>query len=171
MSPEFCELIIDAFEKNSDQHESIDINGVKKFTVLKIAHHPQQWSSIMDRVRAILMQKIKDYTYDLNIDVNIQWPRKMVFEGLRIKKYQSGTQDEFTEHVDALSPGARGRFLAMIFYLNDNEAGFTVFKDHDLHIQPEAGKLLIFPPFWNYKHAGETPVNGPKYIISTFLLY
>ena len=37
--------------------------------------------------------------------------------------------------------------------------------------EPEAGKLLMFPPLWTHKHAGTMPIKEPKYIIGSYLHY
>ena len=58
-------------------------------------------------------------------------------------------------------------------YLNDNfdggETEFPVFGDK---IKPEKGKLVVFPPLWQYMHRGNPPTNGyAKYFIMTYLNY
>ena len=56
-------------------------------------------------------------------------------------------------------------------YLNNNDGGNTTFPDYDIEIKPEAGKVLVFPPLWTFKHRGEKPINQPKYIIGSYLHY
>ena len=41
----------------------------------------------------------------------------------------------------------------------------------DLKVEPRAGRLLMFPPYWMYQHAGLPPVSGNKYILSTYLMF
>ena len=37
--------------------------------------------------------------------------------------------------------------------------------------EARAGRLLMFPPYWMYQHAGLPPRSSDKYIISTYLLF
>ncbi|MFO1473223.1 MAG: 2OG-Fe(II) oxygenase [Lysobacterales bacterium] len=55
--------------------------------------------------------------------------------------------------------------------LNERHAsgGDTAFCDPAA--APRAGRLLMFPPYWMFQHAGLPPVSGNKYILSTYLLF
>jgi hypothetical protein len=61
--------------------------------------------------------------------------------------------------------------MTAMIYLNAPGGGETVFPNLGLSIQPEAGKLLAFPPIWLFPHAGLPPLGGPKYILHTYLCY
>ena len=62
------------------------------------------------------------------------------------------------------SPGTERRVLATILYLTDIEdGGATQFAYQNASVQPAAGALVIFPPFWTHLHRGETPRAGIKY--------
>ena len=61
-------------------------------------------------------------------------------------------------------------------YLNDDfEDGETYFPVFDIKVKPKQGRLLIFPPTWNYLHRGIPPRSpskrGAKYFIMTHLNY
>lgn len=90
---------------------------------------------------------------------------------LIIKKYAADQQQRFQYHFDALG-AVSNRYLVFLWYLNDvAEGGETVFPDLDLSITPKAGRLLMFPPYWMFQHAGLPPRSGDKYIISTYAIY
>jgi len=38
-------------------------------------------------------------------------------------------------------------------------------------VQARRGRLLMFPPYWMYQHAGMPPLSNDKYILSTYLLF
>ena len=56
-------------------------------------------------------------------------------------------------------------------YLKDNKEGYTSFPEYDLKVKPKAGRLLMFPPLWTYKHIGHKPIKEPKYIVGSYLHY
>jgi len=60
----------------------------------------------------------------------------------------------------------------LLWYLNDVEAGGdTRFPQLDLRVDPRAGRLLMFPPYWMYQHEGMPRLSGEKYILSAYLMF
>ena len=100
-------------------------------------------------------------------------PTKVLFEQLRIKKYEPGTEDQFDLHCDIQDHQSAKRYLAFLCYLNEDfTGGTTEFPYHELTIQPKTGRVLVFPPTWQYPHRGLPVIEGePKYIMSTYLHY
>ena len=49
--------------------------------------------------------------------------------------------------------------------------GETEFLHQGLKIQPERGKLILFPPFWTHEHRGVTLHAGVKYIATTWVCF
>jgi hypothetical protein len=45
----------------------------------------------------------------------------------------------------------------------------TEFQHQEVKITPEAGKLVLFPPFWTHLHRGKTLQTGVKYIATTWV--
>lgn len=90
---------------------------------------------------------------------------------LIIKRYTPSQGDRFQAHFDSLGEVCN-RYLVFIWYLNDVESGGeTQFVDLDVRIAPRAGRLLMFPPYWMFQHAGLPPSSGEKYILSTYAVY
>jgi Rps23 Pro-64 3,4-dihydroxylase Tpa1-like proline 4-hydroxylase len=97
-------------------------------------------------------------------------PRDYSIEEFRIKRYNNG--DRFKQHVDVGDASSSNRFLAFLFYLNDDfEGGGTLFRlPGAVYTTPKTGNCLVFPPTWQYPHEG-MKANGTKYIMSTYLHY
>ncbi len=76
-------------------------------------------------------------------------------------------------HIDGGSHDFAMRQLVAIWYLNtvDGEGGETEFKYQEIKIQPEAGKLALFPPFWTHLHRGKKLASGQKYIATTWVVF
>ena len=91
-------------------------------------------------------------------------------EEFRIKRYTTNGDERFDEHVDVTDYNSSLRAVAFLFYLNDND-GNTLFPSHNLNIQPVSGRVIVFPPTWEYPHQGLAPKNNPKYIMSTYIHY
>lgn len=61
------------------------------------------------------------------------------------------------------------RYFTFIWYLNDiHEDGYTEFID-GTKIQPETGKMIIFPSTWTYTHRGYPPKSEIKYICTGWI--
>jgi len=164
-----CKTLIDKFEINTDQHIQTDLDDHRHFTEININEH-QDWSVIVKSLYNGLKPYIQKYKEDCDIQPK-QWPDKYGFEQIRMKRYLPNDKDEFKNHVDVGDYASARRFMVFFLYLNDNYGGHTSFSEHDMVIQPKAGKLLMFPPTWTYLHAGHKPIETPKYIIGSYLHY
>ena len=123
-----------------------------------------------DTVRLLipyLADVYKRYRKDTN---NYYSPPLKELEEFRIKKYNTSGDERFDEHVDVTDYDSSLRAVAFLFYLNDND-GDTVFSRHGLNIRPVSGRVIIFPPTWDYPHTGLPPKSNSKYIMSTYIHY
>ena len=78
--------------------------------------------------------------------------------GYQIQRTQPG--DHYIWHHDQTTT----RLVTFIWYLNDiKDGGYTEFID-GTRIQPEAGKLIIFPATWDFLHRGVSPKTETKYL-------
>jgi prolyl 4-hydroxylase len=88
-----------------------------------------------------------------------------------IKRYRPNTNENFQPHFDSIG-NVSNRYLVFLWYLNDvAEGGETRFVDLDVNVAPQAGRLLMFPPYWMYQHEGRPPLSGDKYILSTYFVF
>lgn len=120
---------------------------------------------------------VRRYIKDCNID-RVQWSENVGWEELRIKRFKVNELENhgLSDHVDIYSHAHAKRFLCLMVYLNDDfEDGETYFPIFDLKVKPKQGRLLIFPPTWNFLHRGIPPRSpskrGAKYFIMTHLNY
>ena len=71
----------------------------------------------------------------------------------------------YTWHHDQIG----SRTLTFIWYLNNIvEDGYTEFNT-GLKIQPEMGKIVIFPGLWPWVHRGYPPKSENKYICTGWI--
>ena len=90
---------------------------------------------------------------------------------LILKRYRPGANEKFQQHFDSVHEVAN-RYFVLLWYLNEvAEGGETVFPQLDVRIKARQGRLLAFPPYWMFQHAGLPPLSGDKYILSTYLLF
>lgn len=164
-----CNTIINLFE-SCDYKERIENDGRPNFTQVNLNQIPeiQKFVQLLSYRFVDAMRKYREE----NQDFCDWWPEKIFFEELRVKKYEPDTEDFFNLHVDVQDHDSAKRYLAFLCYLNDGfDGGETMFPYHDLNIEPETGKLLVFPPNWQYPHIGFPVSKKPKYILSTYLHY
>ncbi len=109
--------------------------------------------------------------YVETLGLTIPVPATQHTSELIIKRYRPGGEDRFQPHFDSLGE-VSNRYLVFLWYLNDvAEGGETAFVDLGLEVKPKAGRLLLFPPYWMFQHAGRAPVSNDKYILSTYFLF
>jgi prolyl 4-hydroxylase len=119
--------------------------------------------------RSLIDAALERYNRDIGLAIPI--PNTPATADLIMKRYRIGGAEKFQLHFDAIQHVAN-RYLVMLWYLNEVESGGeTRFPQLNYSVRPEAGRLLVFPPYWMYQHEGTPPVSGDKYILSTYLLF
>jgi prolyl 4-hydroxylase len=169
LDSETCDFLINLFEQNIEYQETIQNDKKPNFTqfnLTKVIEFSDEVKNIHNNlIRNVFRYRDEYYEY-FGRDV---FPDKHAFEQFRIKRYLPDNDEGFDTHVDVIDHETSRRYLSFLWYLNDNPGGQTEFLD--LIIQPEMGKLVVFPPLWMFPHKGYEPVSTPKYILTTYLHY
>ena len=159
-----CDYLIDLYDKNPDKHERVNHAG--QFSKLWLFDYPQ----IHAELEQATVRVIDDYKS--NMEIGQFLPPLDALEMFCVKKYETGGNDYFEEHIDVVDYDTATRYLAIQFYLNDvEEGGETIFPYHNHRIKPLRGQALAFPPIWTHPHLAEPPVSNPKYILTTYMSY
>ena len=167
-----CRTIIDLFE-SSNIKQRVENGGLPTFTQVNLNVLAEKgYQKFTQLLCYKVLEVMKVYKRDLPEYVN-WFPDKFAFEELRIKKYEPGSDDQFSLHVDVQDHESAKRYLAFLVYLNDDfKGGETTFPYNNLTVKPKTGTVLVFPPTWQYPHIGKPVKSGsPKYIMSTYLHY
>ena len=167
LDEDLCEFLILCFDMAKNKHEVVK-NDKICFTQLNLSFSQSDLNNTLVRK---VQDVISQYRQDM-WEETAWWPKNtLALEEFRIKRYNGGTQDCFETHVDVGDHNSARRYLALLFYLNDNfYGGETKFLPRK-YIKPKAGSVLVFPPTWQYPHAGLKVLTGTKYIMSTYLHY
>ena len=172
LSTDICQEMIRRFEANKDdQYQGrvgqtrTEQTDIKRSTDLVVSNK-QHWKDI-DRalfrsLGSVLNQFREKYPY-------FKGPFKDV--GYAIQRTDPG--EFYHWHIDGGSHEFSQRQLVAVWYLNDvaGPGGETEFLFQQLKVKPEAGKLLLFPPFWTHEHRGVTLEQGVKYIATTWVVF
>lgn len=172
LSHGFCARTIGIFEELEKFHvrhghgveRGLDDSG---WTELDISVHAD------DAFKGYFVAQIRNYLqlYNDTLRLTVPIPDLKMYQELRMKRYVADNGDRFQPHFDSLGDKSH-RYLVFLWYLNDVErGGETLFCDLDIRIAARAGRLLVFPPYWMFQHAGLPPQSGDKYILSTYLMF
>ena len=159
----FCNNVIQKFELDDRKRQGQVGSGVrldiKRSCDLSITGK-EDWKSYDEAFFKSLNNALKEYLKFIPEEY-IQFKALGRFEddtGYQIQKTQPG--DYYIWHHDQ----TKTRLVTFIWYLNDvKDDGYTEFID-GTRIQPEAGKLIIFPATWDFLHRGVSPKTETKYI-------
>jgi prolyl 4-hydroxylase len=171
-SPEFCAQMLASFGALSRFHR---VNGKG----VSAGHDSSQWvelditpltdNGFRDLIRDNMAKHLALYNQTLAQPIDVPPSNKL--DQLVIKRYLPGGDQLFQTHFDALGP-VSNRYLVFLWYLNDVEdGGETYFPRLDISVQPKAGRLLMFPPYWMFQHEGRAPRSNEKFIFSTYYLF
>jgi hypothetical protein len=175
LDSELCADMIQRFEQDHQRHHT---EGDRYIELDIFAEPPAhtwspntarraQWQPLADRLAQLTVDQVSAYRQQW--DPRGMLPDQWAMEGFRVKCYRPMTH-EFRLHVDQANRASATRFIAVLIYLNDSDAG-TEFPDLNLTIAARQGRMLIFPPNWQYPHRGLMPQTDTKYICSTYLHY
>lgn len=169
---DLCRRMIDSFHALSRFHRR-NGEGVRegledsRWTELDI-------SALSDaKFRAMLLANMHAHLarYVESVGLTLPVPVTQRTSEFIIKRYRAGGEDQFQPHFDSLGD-VSNRYLVFLWYLNDvDNGGETAFVDLGLEVRPKEGRLLMFPPYWMFQHAGRAPISNDKYILSTYFLF
>jgi Rps23 Pro-64 3,4-dihydroxylase Tpa1-like proline 4-hydroxylase len=159
----FCDNVIQKFELDDRKRQGQVGSGVrldiKRSCDLSITGK-EDWESYDQAFFKSLNDALKEYLRFIPEEY-LQSRSLGRFEddtGYQIQKTQPG--DYYIWHHDQ----TKTRLVTFIWYLNDvKDGGYTEFID-GTRIQPEVGKLIIFPSTWDFLHRGVSPKTETKYI-------
>ena len=142
--------------------------GPMDFYELNINQHEPE---AVRPLSGLLQQALNQYKAEVSSAQYL--PPFRTLEEFRVKRYTGGTSQQFADHVDIGDATSCRRALAFLFYLNDGfQGGETVFYGAENKvITPRKGSVVVFPPTWQYPHAGLPVTSGTKYIMSSYLSY
>ena len=166
-----CERIIEQFNEQSSwvSHEPgwMDYLGMYRQSRGQ-NEHSYNW---VEECREL--QTLVDLCYDnyrQDYDPYSMLPhRDFLVEGYRCKRYTQNEQ-EFKLHIDAGTSSNCSRYLGFLMYLNNSDAA-TEFPLQNQLVQAREGRMVIFPPHWQFPHRGMMPRSGDKYIVSTYFCW
>jgi len=170
----FCDDMIKKFEANPQQHRfQKRQNPDRSFKVTLSQIHvgeEENWEEENKYLMDLFPMYVGQYQEDCDIIEN-QMPIYSGYEPIRFKRYLPNGDEFFSPHVDCTNKNSSVRFLVFFLYLDNNSAGQTSFPQLDIGSNCVKGSLLMFPPMWPWLHAGEPPIEKPKYIIGSYLHY
>lgn len=172
LANDVCDNLVQFFENNIDnqrKHIRQEYNPMpdSSWRELNLVNYMSneghnEFVNILKRYKSI-------YEDDTGLSPRLPYSGKL--SDLRIKKYAVNGKDRFQAHYDAAEEMSN-RYLVFLWYLNDvEEGGETEFVDLGMSVSPKKGRLVIFPPYWMYRHEAKIAISNPKYIINTFLLW
>jgi len=172
LEPAFCAQLVDSFERS--RHLQVPNGrsfraGLEESSWTEINLTPQADQAFLGFFFAQIDKHVEIYNARLKLTLPV--PSRPVTDNLVMKRYRAGSGDNFQPHYDAADERTR-RYLVFLWYLNDvAEGGETEFCDLGIKVSARAGRLLMFPPYWMYQHAGRPPQSNDKYIVSTYLMF
>ena len=167
-----CESAIKRFEEHTDEQYEGRIGqltekdpSIKKSTDLVVSGK-EHWKDVDQALFRSLGTAILEFRETFPY---FKGPFKDMGYGIQ----RTNPGEHYHWHIDGGSHDFSQRQLVAVWYLNDvpGPGGETEFLYQDVSIKPEAGKLILFPPFWTHEHRGVTLEQGVKYIATTWVVF
>ena len=171
LAPDVCRDMIERFESDARRHASATKDGVnvavRSGTQLEMASLPE-WADLKTLVTDISTERLHDYARRFEAIEFILKFENFVFSSPIIERVDPG--QGYNWHIDSGPSRTERRFLSVLAYLNDVDAGgMTDFPMQGASFQPRQGTMLLFPPFWMYPHRGAPP-RSAKYVLTAYFI-
>ena len=176
-TPEECQGFIDYHKNSPDKKagtvvssQGIESVNKKMKQTIDVAINDSTHDLYIRFMEGILKARLEytKHVSDVNRPCGIGYLKTGYATGPQIQRTDKGGKFEWhSDQADIY------RWLAIIVYLNDidEENGGSTEFNSGRKIQPEVGKVIIFPVTHLHLHKGNTILNGPsKYIATTFIL-
>lgn len=176
LGPEYCQMIIDRFEADERRHPST-VGRTHKIehpdrsgTILFLNDTMDDWKDVVAQTHTAIAKAVAEYASRFPALTEHLESGRVGCRYPRIERVDPG--QGFKWHADNASMDSAERVIACLLYLSDiKDGGETEFAHQGLKIRPEAGKIVVFPPYWTHLHQGISPANGVKYTMSFFWTY
>lgn len=165
LSPEFCDELVEVFEKNEEHHETLEDERIRCIQYAYSKHHQDE--KIHQELKEHIMSLYEHYLADLNLPNMIA---QKGLESFKIRKYTTDEEDRVDPHIDVVNHDSAIRAVGFLFYLEDNDA-MTNFPRQGIGAQSIKGRVVIYPPHWEYPIIEKMPSKGVKYNMQTYLHY
>jgi hypothetical protein len=179
LTREFCNHVIDKFKTSEHRRKGITGGGYSPDTKLSIdmsLSDANNWGEEDKILSEVLFGAVKRYSEYLNC-ILPGMGSALCSDGVYDTGYQlqeTKPYEFYTWHHDFCSGNVdetttTNRIVTFLWYLNDvKENGYTEFVG-GTRVQPECGKLMLFPATWTYQHRGYPPKREVKYICTGWI--
>ena len=169
---QWCEEIMRRFEAHPEQQTAgrigqvQDLDQAVKKTMDLVVSNKDDWKDVDQLLFRCMAAALSEFH-----EAFPYFKGKFKDMGYQIQRYRPG--EFYHWHIDGGSHEFSQRQLVAIWYLNDvpGPGGETQFIYQDVSVRPEAGKLVLFPPFWTHEHRSNVLRTGEKYIATTWVVF
>ena len=165
LDPGFCDDLIEVFDKNHELHENIDEQQIKCIQYSYSKNH--EGEDVHEQLKDHIMKLYEHYLEDLNLPNMIAHKG---LESLKIRKYDPDEEPIANPHIDVVNHESAIRAIGFLFYLTDNDK-MTNFPRQGVGVESIKGRVVIYPPSWEYPIIENMPEEGSKYNMQTYLHY
>lgn len=169
LPPYFCRDLIHKFDNHPDPAPGETLGGFrpdKKQSVdLYISVSPD-FSEEDQLLRSVLKEATSLYLGQLD---HVPWRGPLGDTGYNMQRTSPGGFYDWHHDHWANSVNNYIRVITVIWYLNTiNDGGHTEFIN-GVRVQPEEGKMLMFPSDYQTVHRGVSPASETKYIVTGWI--
>lgn len=169
-------MIIERFEADDRRHPSTVGRSVKREdpgrsgTILFLNDTMEEWKDVVFQTHTAIAKAVTEYAKSFPALMEHLQSGRVGCRYPRIERVDPG--QGFTWHADNSGMDTAERVIACLLYLTDvTEGGETEFAHQTMKVKPEAGTIVVFPPFWTHLHRGMSPQSDVKYTMSFFWAY
>ena len=178
LDEKMCNEVIKHFENQKklnktlkrSQYHSVDVTKYNDEALLLNGETLEIWKGALSTLMINFEQALREYLKETQI-LTFTGVGDLNFTTVKIQKTKPA-QGYHAWHIEKNGHSEMfNRVLAYTIYLNDvEEAGETEFLFQKRRVKPKMGRIAIWPSGFPYVHRGNPPLEGEKYIITSWML-
>ncbi|MGE4062001.1 MAG: 2OG-Fe(II) oxygenase family protein [Rhodospirillaceae bacterium] len=175
VAPDLCERIITKFE--SDPHTMPSVINVAGYSSVSDVRTGTSlpcpltgdWKALIEQLIPALNTALKRYAATYQSMRNLIDNYGLHCTSPIIERVDPG--QGFNWHCDQTMYSSERVLTSLLYLRTVREGGATEFLQQKRSIQPEAGKIALFPSAWTHLHRGASPTSEIKYVACSFWVY
>ena len=124
--------------------------------------------SASSRIAEEIFPKIKPCVDEYLQAFNVLGVRKFLLHDLKLKEIPAGGGFHAWHYENGALDVASRQFVVQIYLNDDFDGGETEFLYQNKREKASAGDVLIFPCQYTHVHRGNPPINGDKYLVTSW---
>lgn len=153
-----------------NHYQNIGSDKIKDSTAVLDGLNVETWEDNLNPLLINLQMAWEHYVKETDF-LSLNGVDQVTFTNIKLQQTKPGEGFHIWHVERNFAPQFANRVAVFTVYLNEDfEGGETEFLLQHQRVSPKTGRICFFPSAFPYIHRGNPPINGDKYILTSWLI-